>query len=177
MNNISYCSSEQWTCEITLRNNQNILLFSEDDHFQILLQVRTPWTAGMPILHHIRLKDVCYWNMTVNIRDQREGKYAKTPLLRRRYSILTKRDNRGRIFGSGNTSLAACWRTGSRRGPPCAHPQSVPHGSALPAVEPLRQSVAFFPFAWVFFYRGGRRTYLKNTTLSSYSYSSNWERS
>jgi hypothetical protein len=84
----------------------------------------------------------------------------------KRLSVM-KRGNRGWIFGSGNTSLAACWRTGSRRGPRCAHPQSVPHGSALPSVEPLRQSVAFFPFAWVFFYGGGRWTVKKYITISS----------
>jgi hypothetical protein len=32
---------------------------------------------------------------------------------------------------------------------------------ALPSVEPLRQSVAFFPFAWVFFLQGREVNLLK----------------
>ncbi len=36
--NIHNSSTGQQTCEITLKNNQNTLLFSEDDSFQILVQ-------------------------------------------------------------------------------------------------------------------------------------------
>ncbi len=137
-------------------------MFSEDDHFQILVQVRTPWTAMVCLYYTISgwktysmlLKHDCEY-IRPDKREMRQDSSSPT----KRLSVI-KRDKRGRIFGSGNTSLAACLRTGSRRGPPFAHPQSVPRGSALPSVEPLRQSVAFFPLP-VFFTGAGGWTYLK----------------
>ncbi len=151
-NNNSNCSSEQWTCEITSKNNQHIHLFSEDDHFQIFVQVRTPWTVvclpeWKTVVSETRLR-------IYETKGNTQNSFSPTNTL----NFNKKRQSRQnfRLQEHQPGSMLADW-------------ESKRSTVRSPAIRPSRVSSAFrwttasecrfFSFASVFFYGGGRWTY------------------